>query len=56
VDVAHNYATHIPAGVIASILRIYVSNSDQFRTSIHSLELDDNNPELRDSAVVEMSS
>lgn len=55
VDIAADYAAHIPAGVIASILGIPASDGDRFRKWIHGLELGDNDPELRDSVVEEMS-
>ena len=54
VDVAADYAAHIPAGVIASILGIPPSDGDRFRTWIHGLELGDNNPEIRDRTLTEM--
>lgn len=54
-DLAADYAAHIPAGVIASILGISASDGDRFRHWIHAIELGDNNPELRDETLGEMA-
>ncbi len=55
VDIAADYAAHIPAAVIAAILGIPASDGDQFRTWIHGVELGDNDPEIRDQTLREMS-
>jgi len=54
-DIAADYAAHIPAGVIASILGIPASDGDRFRNWIHAIELGDNNPELRDETLKGMA-
>jgi len=54
-DAASEYAAHIPAGAIASILGVDPSDGDHFRRWIHALELGDNNPEIRDQALAEMA-
>lgn len=56
VDIAQDYAAHIPASAIAMILGIPASVGEQFRTWMHWIELGDNNTELRDRALGEMSS
>ncbi len=55
VDAAADYAAHIPAMTIAAILGIPTSDGDHFRRWIHGLELGDNDPELRQQTVAEMS-
>lgn len=54
-DAASGYAAHIPAGVIASILGVDAADGDRFRQWIRGLELGDNDPDLRDEVVAEMS-
>ena len=54
VDIAQDYAAHIPASAIAMILGIPPSVGEQFRTWMHWIELGDNNTELRARAVTEM--
>lgn len=55
VDAAADYAAHIPAAAIAAILGIPAADGDRFRGWIHALELGDNDPDLRDTMVAEMS-
>lgn len=54
VDIAQDYAAHIPASAIALILGIPPTVGERFRTWMHWIELGDNNTELRDRAVSEM--
>lgn len=54
VDIATDYAAHIPASAIAMILGISPSVGEQFRVWMHWIELGDNNTELRDRALKEM--
>ena len=55
VDLASDYAAHIPAAVIAMILGIPPSDGDRFRKWIHALELGDLDTDMRDVALGEMS-
>jgi cytochrome P450 len=55
VDIAQDYAAHIPASAIATILGIPASVGEQFRIWMHWFELGDNNTELRDRAIGETS-
>lgn len=54
VDIAMDYAAHIPAAAIAMILGIEAADGAKFRTWVHGLELGDNDPELRDQTIEEM--
>lgn len=54
VDIAQDYAAHIPASAIAMILGIPASVGEQFRIWMHWIELGDNDPDLRNRAVAEM--
>ncbi len=54
VDVASEYAAHVPAQTIAAILGIPVSDGDLFRRWIHGLEVGDNDPAARVRTVEEM--
>ena len=55
VDVAADYAAHIPAAAIAVILGIPPGDGDLFRKWVHGIELGDNNPEIRDETLREMA-
>ncbi len=55
VDVAAEYAAHIPAATIAALLGIPTSDGDLFRRWIHGLELGDNDVDVRKQAVAEMT-
>lgn len=55
VDIAQDYAAHIPASAIAMILGIPASVGEQFRKWMHWIELGDNNPDLRNRATAEMT-
>lgn len=55
IDLAADYAAHIPAQTIAAILGIPTGDGEHFRRWIHGLELGDNDPELRIRTVEEMT-
>jgi cytochrome P450 len=55
VDIAADYAAHIPAAAIAMILGIDAADGARFRTWVHGLELGDNNPDVRDQTIQEMA-
>ncbi len=54
VDIAMDYAAHIPAAAIAMILGIDPADGEHFRRWVHGLELGDNDPELKDRTIQEM--
>ena len=56
IDVAADYAAHIPAQTIAAILGLPVTDGDHFRRWIHGLELGDNDPDTRIRTLEEMGS
>ena len=55
IDIAVDYAAHIPAAAIAAILGIPPADGEKFRKWIHAIELGDNNPAVRDAALADMS-
>ncbi len=55
VDIAADYAAHIPASAIAMILGISPDVGEQFRQWMHWIELGDNDTELRDRAIKDMA-
>ena len=55
VDIAADYAAHIPASAIAMIMGISPDVGEQFRVWMHWIELGDNDTELRDRAIKEMA-
>lgn len=55
VDLAMEYAAHIPAAAIATILGIDPADGVSFRKWVHGLELGDNDPEVRDRTLSEMA-
>ena len=55
VCIAQDYAAHIPASGIATLLGIPASVGEKFRQWMHWFELGDNNTELRDRSLREMA-
>lgn len=54
IDVAADYAAHIPAATIAALLGIPTADGDLFRKWIHGLEQGDNDPAVRVETIEEM--
>lgn len=54
-DVAMDYAAHIPAAAIAAILGVDPADGNDFRKWVHGLEQGDNNNEIRQQTLQEMS-
>lgn len=55
VDIATEYAAHIPVAAIAMILGISEDDGDQFRDWVDAIAAGDNNPEYRDKQLGEMA-
>lgn len=56
VDIAMEYAAHIPAAAIAMILGIDPADGEFFRRWVHGLELGDVDADIRDQTIREMAS